>query len=409
MHRGDRIAGRFEILGEAARGGMGTVYRARDLRDRRDVAVKVLGPGADEERFAREAALLAAVRHEHVVRHVTHGAPPGGPRYLVMEWVEGETLAHRLDRTGVDASEAVRSGLQLARALGALHAAGIVHRDLKPANVMLADGGERLQLVDLGIARRAGPGPRLTRTGSMIGTAGYMAPEQARGDAAIDGRADLFALGCVLYECLTGEPAFRGGSVLALRAKVLLHDPPEVARLAPETPAALDALVMALLARGVEHRPASAAIVEQALLALGDAPAGPRRPASRPAAPISTAASPRPTCAVLVALDAPSAIAAGGPPGADRAARFDGGAVVTCAPAEAIALATAWRGAGTVAVVCADSATEAIDRCARLIEQVEFAAVAADEAPRGAWTDPHSAARLGLGDGPTARGRIRIA
>jgi hypothetical protein len=417
VQRGDRIAGRFEILGEAGRGGMGTVFRAHDRRDRRDVAVKVLArggdPGEDEARFAREAALLAAVHHEHVVRYVAHGAVPDGPRYLVMEWAEGETLAHRLDRAGVDRREAVRIGLQLARALGALHAAGIVHRDLKPANVMLVAGGERLQLVDLGIARRTGPGPRLTRSGALVGTAGYMAPEQARGDAVIDGRADLFALGCVLHECLTGAPAFRGDSLLALRAKVLLHDPPPVAQLVPETPAALDALVTALLARDPDRRPASAALVEQALLALGELPASPPRPASRRAEVTATrtavAAPLRPTCAVLVALDAPLATAPARPLAAPGAAAFDGGAVAACAPAEALALATAWQQAGTVAVAYADTAAEAIDRCAHLIEQVELAAIAADAAPGGAWTDARSAARLGLGNFGTVAGRVRLA
>jgi tRNA A-37 threonylcarbamoyl transferase component Bud32 len=407
VRRGDRIGGRFEILAEAAHGGMGTVFRARDLRDRRDVALKVLMRGEDEARFSREAALLAAVRHEHVVRYIAHGSVPDGPRYLVMEWVEGETLASRLSRTGIDRRETVEVGLQLARALGALHGAGIVHRDVKPANVMLAAGSDRLQLVDLGIARRAGAEARLTRTGTLVGTAGYMAPEQARGDAAIDHRADLFALGCVLYECLTGEPAFRGESPLALRAKVLLHDPPRVASLAADTPPALDSLVAALLARDVAHRPTSAATVEQALQGLGEVPAGRPRPAVGWSGVTTVSAARAPACVVLVSfaarLDAGETL-----PGTAGGAPFDGGAAIGCAPAEAVALAAAWQSAGVAAVACADSMGEAIDRCARLIGQVELAAVTSDAAAGGAWTDAGSAERLGLDErGAGAPIRIR--
>src|SRR5262245_23039267 len=132
MQRGDRISGRFEILGEAARGGMGTVFRARDAKDRRDVALKIVSASDadDGARFGREAAVLATVRHPNIVEYVTHGAVPGGPRFLVMEWVDGETLAHRLAEGGVAAGRALAIAGQVAEALAALHAAGIVHRDV---------------------------------------------------------------------------------------------------------------------------------------------------------------------------------------------------------------------------------------------------------------------------------------
>src|SRR5262245_30767492 len=142
MRRGERVASRFEVLGEAGRGGMGTVFRARDWRDRRDVALKILAASSVDgvKRFEREAAILAQVRHPNVVEYVAHGVVPDGPCWLVMEWVEGETLADRLDGAGLDARETVALATQVARALGALHAMGIVHRDVKPSNLMLVGG-----------------------------------------------------------------------------------------------------------------------------------------------------------------------------------------------------------------------------------------------------------------------------
>src|SRR5678815_4811290 len=137
MQRGERVAGRFEILGEATRGGMGVVYRARDWRDRREVALKLLlgGDAAAFARFEREAALLATVRHPCIVAYVAHGRIPDGPAYLAMEWVDGETLAQRLARTGVTTHEAVAIAADVARALAALHAGQVVHRDVKPSNL----------------------------------------------------------------------------------------------------------------------------------------------------------------------------------------------------------------------------------------------------------------------------------
>src|SRR5882672_5506893 len=260
MQRGERVGGRFEAIAEVASGGMGTVYRGRDVRTRREVAIKLIAAETPDEatRFAREAQILAGFRHPGVVAYIAHG-----PGYLVMEWVEGETLRQRLDRAPLAAPGAVAIARQLAAALHALHTAGIVHRDVKPANIMLA--GEQVKLVDFGVARGA-LDPRVTMTGGCVGTAGYMAPEQARGDREITGAADQFALGCVLYECLAGVPAFHGDSALALRAKVLLHDPPLPRALAPGVPAALDELVLRLLSRDPARRP-DAATAETALAA----------------------------------------------------------------------------------------------------------------------------------------------
>src|SRR5262245_8505563 len=354
MQRGDRVGGRFEIIDRVASGGMGTIFHARNVRSRREVAVKIVAAALPDEavRFAREAQILAGFSDPGVVGYVAHGHD-----YLVMEWVDGESLRQRLDRASLTARETLAAARQLARALAALHAAGIVHRDVKPANLMIA--GESIKLVDFGIARSAMT-PRVTRTGMHIGTAGYMAPEQARGEPEVTGAADMFALGCVLYECLAGGPAFRGDSVMALRAKVLLHDPPRLRMLAPGVPGAITALVMRLLTRDAAGRPAASEVV----VALGEIEieteteteigtegaidgAAPnaraasdvatetsnarveRAPGRAPAAWSGARSHETVICAVLVAADDPAVIDRVPELAGTTAERFEGGAVTT--------------------------------------------------------------------------------
>jgi eukaryotic-like serine/threonine-protein kinase len=412
MLPGDRVASRFQILGEAGRGGMGTVFRARDWVGKREVALKMLEARNLEsvERFEREAEILAAVKHPNIVEYISHGVTGEGAFFLVMEWVEGETLAARLDRVGLDASETVVMAIQIARALGALHAAGVVHRDVKPANLMLADRDvNRVKLVDFGIARRAIEGHRLTSTGALVGTAGYMAPEQARGDnARVSPQSDLFALGCVLHECLTGDAPFRGDSLLAARAKVLVETAPNIREVNPALPEALDALVASLLARKQHERPVDAARVERALAALTGLPTGRpvRRARKQPAASMPTDVAGTPTdatreiqlCAVLVALgETPLAEAVlAGLAGTGEVERLEGGLVVTLAGPPSMAgrialdLAMSLPDA-VVAVIASDSIDDAIDRGARLIEDVQIAAGTTDMPAGGAWTDAASA------------------
>ncbi len=265
---------RFLLEREVGRGGMGIVYRAHDRETGETVAVKLLegatGGASDADRFVREARLLAELGHPAIVRHVAHGRTPAGELYLAMEWLEGEDLGARLRRGGLSVEDAVRLAIRVAEALAAAHARAIVHRDLKPANVFLP-GGElaEAKLLDFGVARPGTSGvARLTGSGVLVGTPSYMAPEQVRGQA-VDARADLFALGCLLSECLVGRPTFAAEHVLGVLARVLFEDAPSVASLRADVPAALDALIVTLLAKEPSGRPASAAAVAEALRALG--------------------------------------------------------------------------------------------------------------------------------------------
>ena len=265
MQPGDLLRGRFEIGPVVREGGMGAVFRARDREGGAVVAVKTLleASPASVERFEREAALLASLRHPAVVAYVDHGVFAGEP-YLVMEWLEGEELTDRLVRGPLSEEETRAVAVRLAEALGAAHALGVVHRDVKPSNVVLVDNEvARATLIDFGVALAGGP--RRTRTGLVVGTPGYMAPEQARASRAIDARADVYALGCVIFECLTGKPPFTGEHPVAILAKVLLEDAPRLRSIAPSTPGDLDVLVDRMLAKDPEKRPRDGNEVAEAL------------------------------------------------------------------------------------------------------------------------------------------------
>ncbi|MCK6547560.1 protein kinase [Myxococcota bacterium] len=273
LNAGELIAQRFVIESHAKAGGMGTVYRARDRVSGVRVAVKVLlDDGLGTTRFAQEARVLAELEHPAIVRYVAHGSSDDGHRYLVMEWLEGEDLAARLARGPLSIDEAVAVGRQVAEGLAAAHTRGVVHRDVKPANVFLEGrDAARVKLLDFGIARRPATAGcettqlPVTRTGAVIGTVGYMSPEQARGSSEVDARTDVFALGCVLFECLTGRPAFSGVNPVAVLAKVLLEDAPRARTLRREIPVALDDLVARLLSRDPSLRPRDAGAALRAL------------------------------------------------------------------------------------------------------------------------------------------------
>src|SRR6185436_3162972 len=268
---GALLADRFEIEQQVGSGGMGEVFRARDRASGEAVAIKLISDerGQRTARFLREVELLSELTHPGIVRYISHGETPAGELFLIMEWLDGEDLGARLERAPLTAGESVEIAARVAGALGVAHARGIVHRDLKPSNLFLPGGHiEQVKVLDFGIALREGRTP-LTQTGIMLGTPGYMAPEQARNQGLIDARADVFALGCVLFQCLTGTPAFEGDSAAAILAKIVFGETPRVSALWSEVPEDLDALVAQMLSKDPALRPSDGANLAAALAALG--------------------------------------------------------------------------------------------------------------------------------------------
>ena len=245
MTPGERLDDRFELEQPIGTGGMGTVFRARDSISGETVAVKIISDGQSHlaGRVAREVNVLAALSHPGIVRYIAHGVTSSGKLFLAMEWVDGEVLKTRLERGPLTLGESVILATRVAEALGVAHARGIVHRDLKPSNLILPGGRvDQVKVLDFGIARHEGR-TQLTQTGTMLGTPGYMAPEQARAGGQIDARADVFALGCVLFQCLTGVPPFDGDTAAAVLAKIVFGAAPRVSERWPEVPPNLDVLV----------------------------------------------------------------------------------------------------------------------------------------------------------------------
>jgi tetratricopeptide (TPR) repeat protein len=264
---GKTVSGRFELERLAGSGGMGAVYRARDLTDGSTVAVKILTGRElrEAERFDLEAAILAELTHPAIVRYIAHGVE-GGDHFIAMEWLEGEDLATRLDRKPLTVAESITLVYRAAEALAYAHARGIVHRDVKPENLFLPGAViSRLKVLDFGIARLTHGGRKLTLTGSVIGTPGYMAPELVRGERDIRPSADVFSLGCVLFQCLTGRAVFEAEEATALLAKILLQDAPRAKEIAPGIPDALDDVVAHMLAKDPAKRLIDAKAVIEAL------------------------------------------------------------------------------------------------------------------------------------------------
>ena len=280
MHDLGVIDGRFAVERACGSGGMGSVYRALDQKTGAPVAVKVLHESSPQlhERFDREARMLATLTHPSIVRYVAHGTTGADLHYLAMEWIDGETLKARLERQGLGAAESVPMIAAVADALADAHRHGVIHRDVKPSNLLFAGGDPaRVKLIDFGVARATADTVRLTEAGSSVGTPGYMAPEQVRSVRDVDARADLFALGCVLYECLSGRRAFAGNDAVEVWIKIVLAQPTSLRVLAPELPESLVALVEKMLAKEPGDRPLGAAEVAAALRAVGPIASAPRR------------------------------------------------------------------------------------------------------------------------------------
>jgi serine/threonine protein kinase/tetratricopeptide (TPR) repeat protein len=270
VRSGDLVGGRFRIESLAGSGGMGSVWRAHDQETGRRVALKLLHgrDPRDTARFVREAQLIAGLDHPGIVRYVADGQIGEGERFLVMEWLDGESLSERMERQPLSLAETLVVGRRTAEALGAMHGRGVVHRDLKPSNLFLeGKDAERVKLIDFGIARRS-VGPDVTRTGVLLGTPGYIAPEQALGDRNVDARADVFALGCVLFKCLTGEGAFGGEDDLTVLLRIVKGTARRVREVVPRLPQEVDAFVAWMLARQPEERPRDASVVAAGLARL---------------------------------------------------------------------------------------------------------------------------------------------
>jgi predicted Ser/Thr protein kinase len=248
------LSDRFELRRMVGEGGMGCVYEGLDRETGGTVAIKIFSTTVQEQRFEREAELLAACDDPAIVRYIAHGTTEKGELFLAMEWLDGVDLAARLAAGPMDLGDALEVTLRAGTALAHAHARGIVHRDVKPSNVFLVGGScTNVKLIDFGVAR-AKSKRALTRTNVFLGTVGYMAPEQVMGLPDIDGRADVFALGCVLYECLTGVPAYAADEPLSVFAKLLVDEPPRLAKSRPEMPVALDAVIARMLARQRDQR-----------------------------------------------------------------------------------------------------------------------------------------------------------
>jgi Tol biopolymer transport system component len=297
-----RRLGPYEILTPLGQGGMGEVYRARDTRLDRTVALKVLpahlaGDSDLRQRFEREARAVSSLNHPHICALFDVGRQDGTD-FLVMEHLEGETLAERLARGPLPPEQVLRFGIEIADALDKAHRQGIVHRDLKPGNIMVTKGGTKL--LDFGLAKRLTGTARnpteeppaallsalataerpLTERGTVMGTFQYMAPEQLEGREA-DARTDIFALGSILYEMATGKRAFTGKSQASLIAAILSAEPPPLSSLQPLAPAALERLVKVCLAKDPDDRLQTAHDVMQELKWIAEAGTGATAPDTR--------------------------------------------------------------------------------------------------------------------------------
>jgi serine/threonine protein kinase len=281
-----RVVGKYRILAQIGEGGMGIVYRAEHVVLGSPAAVKVLleqftRDAVVVDRFFQEAKAASGIRHVGIVEVFDFGRLPNGQAYIAMELLRGEDLSmFRARRGRLEPELATQIGLQILAALNATHVVGVVHRDLKPDNIFLvrdpgAPGSIRVKILDFGIAKligdRFGARPQ-SRGGTILGTPAYMAPEQCRGGLQVDARADLYSVGCILFELLTGRPPFLGtgdGEVMAMH---IYEPPPRLTNLVPDMPVELDALLAKLLTKSPEDRIPSAAYalatLERAPLAM---------------------------------------------------------------------------------------------------------------------------------------------
>src|SRR5580658_4101020 len=312
--------GPYEIQSPLGAGGMGEVYRALDTRLDRIVAIKVLASHLSsspelKQRMEREARAISSLNHPHIC-HLYDIGLQDSTDYLVMEFLEGETLAERLRKGAMPMSEILNIGISIAEALAVAHRQGIVHRDLKPGNIMLTQGGAKL--MDFGLAKpllptaggsgtppsftamqtQSGPSPLspLTTVGSIVGTIQYMSPEQIEGKEA-DARSDIFAFGAVLYEMAAGKRPFEGKSQISLASSILEKDPEPISALKPQTPTAFEHVVTTCLQKNPEERYQTAHDIKLELRWIAT-----EKPPAPVAAPTETAPTRSPLVWVVAAV-----------------------------------------------------------------------------------------------------------
>jgi serine/threonine protein kinase len=268
------VAGRYLVNAQIHVGGMARVYRARDLET--DAIVALKRPAKDDAgtlaRFLEEGKILSELEHPAIVRLIAHGGTNFEDAHIAMEWLDGETLATRLESGALTLLDSVSVVRRAAEALSAVHRAKFVHRDLKPANLLLCQSSPaRTKLIDFGIARREVTRGLTVHSSFAGGTWAYMSPEQAMGSAELGARADIYSLGCVLFEAIVGQPAFPNDRAQAVVAKVW-QPPPALADFCADVPGALLSLVAKMLATDPLQRPRDGGALTAELLALGDLP-----------------------------------------------------------------------------------------------------------------------------------------
>jgi len=317
LNTGDLVDGKYRIVRLLGEGGMGAVYEGENTRIHRRVAIKVLHAGVAANgdavaRFEREAQAAGRIGSEHIVEVLDLGQLVDGERYMVMEFMDGESLSSRIQKSGrLTAAQVYPIAVQMLEGLGAAHSAGIIHRDLKPDNVYLVRSKKGqtdfVKLLDFGISKFSALGGEfsMTRTGAVMGTPYYMAPEQAKGAKDIDTRVDIYAAGVILYEAVSGQVPFNADTFNELIFKIVLESPPPVEQVAPGLDAGFAAIVSKAMARDLNERFASCADFLAALNAWaqsGQAQASsaqhPGQAAAFGATP--TAAAPRPVAATTM-------------------------------------------------------------------------------------------------------------
>ncbi len=286
----DGLSGRYALERELGRGGMGTVFLAHDLKHDRPVALKLLHPelaaSLGPERFQREIRFAARLQHPHILTVLDSG-DTAGQLWFTMPYVEGESLRARLNRERqLPLEDALQIAREAARALDHAHQHGIVHRDIKPENILLTRDGSTL-VADFGIARALAGDERLTQTGMAVGTPAYMSPEQASGDKGLDARTDVYSLGAVLFELLSGEPPYTGATAQQIIVKRFTDPVPTVRRVRPNVPETVDHAIQRALAPIPADRFATPGQFAQA---LGGGYAGARTGGPAPAVELEPAA-----------------------------------------------------------------------------------------------------------------------